>query len=567
MVTKRGRAVAGNRRQASQATHAGIRERACRTSGRSSLSQRRNFATSNHVAGCFLPTFQATWWLPSARSASTRRPPCETTTESCPAATSARATSIVPCSTPPPSRAGRTWTTFNAAASVHSSFDNAKDVGCECSGVCRADTIARMTTRRQLLASAVTGTALAVSAWTWRQQALARQAGLPRQVGLPQLLPTADQTTGESLLLLPPDFTYKSFSWSLESTDDGNVVSGLHDGMGAFPSADGRTVTLVRNHEITLAPLLAQAPAYDPHCGGGTTTLTFDLEAGQWQNSRVSLAGTYKNCSGGPTPWGSWLTCEETLADPSTHAVARRHGYVFEVPADGIGDPKPLTALGRFKHEAAAVDPATGIVYLTEDERRAGLYRFVPRESRCGRSQPARPGSPANVGDRGTLELHRPVAGRGHLAHGLGGHRRPARSGRCVGIRAGLAARWHALQTPRRLLVGRRPAVLRLHYRRRGGQGSDLGACRRHRPLDAPLRVAGARNAGHAGQPGEHAWRRSTALRGWWVTDSPSALGRNRRRDHRRRKRRGARWPERLQRRTFAAANGAACAVLATGCS
>ena len=215
---------------------------------------------------------------------------------------------------------------------------------------------------------------------------------MPRQVGLPQLLPTADQTTGASLLLLPPDFTYKSFSWSLEPTDDGNVVSGLHDGMGAFPSADGRIVTLVRNHEITLAPLLAQAPAYDPHCGGGTTTLTFDLEAGRWLNSRVSLAGTYKNCSGGPTPWGSWLTCEETLADPSSHAVARRHGYVFEVPADGIGDPKPLTALGRFKHEAAAVDPATGIVYLTEDERRAGLYRFVPERAGAGAASLRGPG-------------------------------------------------------------------------------------------------------------------------------------------------------------------------------
>ena len=103
---------------------------------------------------------------------------------------------------------------------------------------------------------------------------------MPRQVGLPQLLPTADQTTGASLLLLPPDFTYKSFSWSLEPTDDGNVVSGLHDGMGAFPSADGRIVTLVRNHEITLAPLLAQAPAYDPHCGGGTTDA--DLRPRSW---------------------------------------------------------------------------------------------------------------------------------------------------------------------------------------------------------------------------------------------------------------------------------------------
>ena len=58
--------------------------------------------------------------------------------------------------------------------------------------------------------------------------------------------------------------------------------------------------------------------------------------------------------------------------------MERPHGYVFEVPANGDGDPRPITGLGRFVHEAAAVDPRTGIVYLTEDRTRSGLYRFVP---------------------------------------------------------------------------------------------------------------------------------------------------------------------------------------------
>jgi secreted PhoX family phosphatase len=93
-----------------------------------------------------------------------------------------------------------------------------------------------------------------------------------------------------------------------------------------------------------------------------------------------SLNGTIRNCSGGITPWGSWLTCEEDVSRAGG-ALAQDHGWVFEVPASATSaiDPVPLKAMGRFNHEAAAVDPYTGHVFLTEDRDDGLLYRFVPK--------------------------------------------------------------------------------------------------------------------------------------------------------------------------------------------
>ena len=85
---------------------------------------------------------------------------------------------------------------------------------------------------------------------------------------------------------------------------------------------------------------------------------------------------------------GIVLTCEETVES----VAAVPHGYVFDVAssANGPVDPVPLKAMGRFVHEAVAVDPRTGLVYETEDRRisgegtGSGFYRFTPTAAPFG---------------------------------------------------------------------------------------------------------------------------------------------------------------------------------------
>jgi len=248
-----------------------------------------------------------------------------------------------------------------------------------------------MPNRRQLLKAAATTGAFAALRPVLAEPARAN-SGIP--VGTGPFPPLAADPG--RLLDLPAGFRYRVISRMGETMSDGLLVPGNHDGMAAFDAGGGR-VALVRNHELDMTeqsmspfgPDLARLDGfdrsriYDPGrsvpAPGGTTTIIYDPATGRVERHLLSLAGTERNCAGGPTPWGSWLTCEETVERAGGSRTVD-HGWVFEVPASANGpvQPVPLRALGRFNHEAAAVDPRTGIVYLTEDEGDGLFYRMLP---------------------------------------------------------------------------------------------------------------------------------------------------------------------------------------------
>src|SRR5688500_15205021 len=219
------------------------------------------------------------------------------------------------------------------------------------------------------------------------------------------LRPVPDQRDGLVRLELPEGFQYRSFQPSSRTApiilDDGSRLPGRHDGMAAFAGEGGRSAILVRNHEENGSAVDASwggpsTPTYDRNTHGGTSTVHV-TDDGQVQYSYGSLAGTQMNCSGGRMPWGSWITCEETVngydigddftrgtAPPLTYIqnarLQKRHGYIFEVPAEGGATAEPITMAGRFAHEAVAFDPNEGVLYLTEDNFGfpSGFYKYVP---------------------------------------------------------------------------------------------------------------------------------------------------------------------------------------------
>lgn len=157
-------------------------------------------------------------------------------------------------------------------------------------------------------------------------------------------------------LRLPPGFKSRVIARSSKPVSDSSYIwHGARDDGACYAAPDGGWI-YVSNSEVKVID----------GGGGGVGAVRFNAQ-GDIVDAYSILSGTDNNCAGGRTPWQTWLSCEEV-----------ERGLVYECDPFGQKEAMAIPALGRFKHEAVAVDPVNSHLYLTEDEEDGVFYRFIP---------------------------------------------------------------------------------------------------------------------------------------------------------------------------------------------
>jgi hypothetical protein len=162
-------------------------------------------------------------------------------------------------------------------------------------------------------------------------------------------------------LVLPEGFTSRVVAVAGEPVGDTDYAWHVFpDGAATFDDGEGGW-WYAQNSEVLIPPER-----------GGASSIHFDADGEIVEAQRI-LDGTTGNCAGGPTPWGTWLSCEESgdlgqvwETDPTTGADA--------------DDVVAYPAMGQWNHEAVAVDPEGERLYLTQDHPEGLFYRYTPDE-------------------------------------------------------------------------------------------------------------------------------------------------------------------------------------------